>query len=188
MSEGFDRRELLVRGGRLAAAAGIGAALPGWITVSGRSAVDPRLVELAQLVRGTVVTPADAAYDTARRLYSPRYDAIRPGAIVFCETAQDVWRTVRWSRRHSIRVVPRGGGHSYAGYSTCKGVVIDVTRMSGITVNHAAGTATIGAGARLIDVDQALFEQGVMIPAGSCPSVGIAGLTLGGGHGFSGRK
>jgi FAD/FMN-containing dehydrogenase len=188
MSEGFDRRELLVRGGRLAAAAGIGAALPGWITVSGRSAVDPRLVELAQLVQGTVVTPANAAYDTARRLYSPRYDAIRPGAIVFCETAQDVWRTVRWSRRHSIRIVPRAGGHSYAGYSTCKGVVVDVTRMSGITVNHAAGTATIGAGARLIDVDEALFEQGLMIPAGSCPSVGIAGLTLGGGHGFSGRK
>jgi len=188
MSEGFDRRELLVRGGRLAAAAGIGAALPGWITVSGRSAVDPRLVELAQLVQGTVVKPADAAYDTARRLYSPRYDAIRPGAIVFCETAQDVWRTVRWSRRHSIRIVPRAGGHSYAGYSTCKGVVVDVTRMSGITVNHTAGTATIGAGARLIDVDEALFEQGLMIPAGSCPSVGIAGLTLGGGHGFSGRK
>src|SRR5438876_10428644 len=60
--------------------------------------------------------------------------------------------------------------------------------MSGITVNHAAGTATIGAGARLIDVDQALFQQGVMILAGSCPTVGIAGLTLGGGHGFSGRK
>ena len=188
MSEGFDRRELLVRGGRLAAAAGIGAALPGWITVSGRSAVDPLLVELAQLVQGTVVTPADAAYDTARRLYSPRYDAIRPGAIVFCETAQDVWRTVRWSRRHAIRIVPRCGGHSYGGYSTCRGVVVDVTRMSGITVNHAAGTATIGAGARLIDVDEALFEQGLMIPAGSCPSVGIAGLTLGGGHGFSGRK
>jgi FAD/FMN-containing dehydrogenase len=188
MTEAFDRRELLVRGGRVAVAAGGLAALPGWITVSGRSAVDPRLVELGQLVQGTVVTPADAAYDTARRLYSPRYDGVRPGAIVFCETAQDVWRTVRWSRRHSIRVVARSGGHSYAGYSTCKGVVVDLTRMSAVTVNHAAGTATIGAGARLIDVDEALFEQGVMIPAGSCPSVGIAGLTLGGGHGFSGRK
>jgi len=187
-SEGFDRRELLVRGGRVAVGAGAVVALPGWITVGARSTVDARLVELDQLVQGTVVTPQDSAYDSARRLYSPRYDGVRPGAIVFCETTQDVWRTVRWSRRHSIRVVPRSGGHSYAGYSTCKGVVVDVTRMSGITVNHAAGTATIGAGARLIDVDQALFQQGVMIPAGSCPSVGIAGLTLGGGHGFSGRK
>jgi FAD/FMN-containing dehydrogenase len=168
--------------------AGAAVALPGWIAVGGRSTVDPRLVELAQLVQGTVVTPKQTAYDSARRLYSPRYDDVRPGAIVFCETAQDVWRTVRWSRRHAIRIVARSGGHSYGGYSTCKGVVVDVTRMSGITVNHAAGTATIGAGARLIDVDEALFEQGVMIPAGSCPSVGIAGLTLGGGHGFSGRK
>jgi FAD/FMN-containing dehydrogenase len=186
--EGFDRRELLVRGGRLAVGAGAVVALPGWITVGARSSVDARLVELAQLVQGTVVTPQDTAYDSVRRLYSPRYDGIRPGAIVFCETAQDVWRTVRWSRRHSIRVVPRSGGHSYAGYSTCKGVVVDVTRMSTVKVNQAAGTATIGAGSRLIDVDQALFQHGLMIPAGSCPTVGIAGLTLGGGHGFSGRK
>jgi FAD/FMN-containing dehydrogenase len=188
MTEGFDRRELLARVGRVAVGAGAAVALPGWITVGARSTVDARLVELAQLVQGTVVTPQDAAYDSSRRLYSPRYDGVRPGAIVFCETAQDVWRTVRWSRRHSIRVVPRSGGHSYAGYSTCKGVVVDVTRMNAVTVNQAAGTATIGAGARLVDVDQALFQQGAMIPAGSCPTVGIAGLTLGGGHGFSGRK
>ena len=51
--------------------------------------------ELAKLVQGTVVTPADVAYDSSRLLYSPRYDGVRPGAIVFCETAQDVWRTVR---------------------------------------------------------------------------------------------
>ena len=90
-SEGFDRRELLARGGRLAVGAGALVALPGWMTVGSRSAVDPRLVELAQLVQGTVVTPADGGYDSARRLYSPRYDGVRPGAIVFCETAQDVW-------------------------------------------------------------------------------------------------
>jgi FAD/FMN-containing dehydrogenase len=188
MTEGIDRRELLVRGGRLAAGLGAAVALPGWITVGARSLADPRLAELAGLVQGSVVTPANAAYDSARRLYSPRYDGVRPGAIVFCETAQDVWRTVRWSRRHSIRIVARSGGHSYAGYSTCRGVVVDVTRMNGIAVNLAAGSATIGAGARLIDVVAGLVQEGVMIPAGSCPSVGIAGLTLGGGHGFSGRK
>jgi FAD binding domain/Berberine and berberine like len=187
MSNVFDRRTLLVRGGRLVVGAGAALALPGWVAVGSRSTVDPRLVELAGLVQGTVVTSADAAYDSARRLYSPRYDDVRPGAIVFCNSAQDVWRTVRWSRRHSIRIVPRSGGHSYGGYSTCRGVVVDVTRMSGVTVDHAAGTASVGAGARLIDVVQALFVEGVAIPAGSCPTVGIAGLTLGGGHGFSGR-
>jgi FAD/FMN-containing dehydrogenase len=187
MTETFDRRSLLVRGGRLALGAGATLSLPGWVAVGSRSAVDPRLAELAGLIQGTVVAPADAAYDAARRLYSPRYDDIRPGAIVYCNSAQDVWRTVRWSRRHSIRIVARSGGHSYGGYSTCRGVVVDVSRMSGIGVDHAAGTAEIGAGARLIDVVQGLFAQGAAIPAGSCPTVGIAGLTLGGGHGFSGR-
>jgi FAD/FMN-containing dehydrogenase len=188
VNESFDRRAFLVRAGHVAAGAGALVALPGWRAVGSRSAADPRLVELAGLLQGTVVTQDSGTYDTARRLYSPRYDSIRPGAVVFCESAQDVWRTVRWSRRHSIRVVPRCGGHSYGGFSTCRGVVVDVTRMNGVTVNPAAGTATVGAGGRLIDVYQALSQRGVMIPAGSCPTVGIAGLTLGGGHGFSGRK
>jgi FAD/FMN-containing dehydrogenase len=82
------------------------------VAVGSRSTVDPRLVELAGLVQGTVVTPADAAYQSARRLYSPRYDAVRPGAIVFCNSPQDVWRTVRWSRRHSIRF----SGQAYQNY------------------------------------------------------------------------
>ena len=188
MSGSFDRRGFLVRAGRVAGAAGALAALPGWRLVESRSGADPRLVELAARLQGTVVAPNHPAYETARRLYSPRYDGIRPGAVVFCESTQDIWRTVRWSRRHSIRIVPRAGGHSYGGYSTCKGVIVDVTRMNGLTVNAASGTATVGAGALLIDVYQALAQHGRMIPAGSCPTVGLAGLTLGGGHGFSGRK
>jgi FAD/FMN-containing dehydrogenase len=183
----FDRRDFLVRTGQVAAGAGALVGLLGWRAVGSRSNADPRLVELAGLVQGTVVTPADAAYDAARRLYSPRYDTVRPAAVVFCNSAQDVWRTVRWSRRHAIRIVPRAGGHSYAGYSTCQGVVVDVTRLNGVSADLAAGTAAIGAGARLIDVYHTLSLQGVAIPAGSCPTVGIAGLTLGGGHGFSGR-
>jgi FAD/FMN-containing dehydrogenase len=187
MTGRLDRRAFLVRAGRVAAGGGLAATLPGWTGGTLRPETDPRLVELAGLIQGTVVAPTDATYDTARRLYSPRYDGVRPGAVVFCTSAQDVWRTVRWARRHRIRVVPRCGGHSYAGYSTCPGVVVDVTRMNGVTADAAAGTATVGAGALLIDVNQALSLQGVAIPAGSCPTVGIAGLTLGGGHGFSGR-
>ncbi|HEY6069142.1 MAG TPA: FAD-binding oxidoreductase [Gaiellaceae bacterium] len=187
MSGRLDRRAFLVCAGQVAAGGGLAATLPGWTGGTLRQGTDPRLVELAGLIQGTVVSPSDATYDTARRLYSPRYDGVRPGAVVFCASAQDVWRTVRWARRHGIRVVPRCGGHSYAGYSTCLGVVVDVTRMNGVTVDAAARTATVGAGALLIDVNQALSLQGVAIPAGSCPTVGIAGLTLGGGHGFSGR-
>jgi FAD/FMN-containing dehydrogenase len=83
--------------------------------------------------------------------------------------------------------VPRSGGHSYAGYSTTqRGVVIDLGRLRGIRV--AGGRATIGPGTQLIDVYSKLSARGLLIPAGSCPTVGIAGLALGGGHGLSGRR
>jgi hypothetical protein len=82
----------------------------------------------------------------------------------------------------------RSGGHSFAGYSTTSGLVLDVTRMNTVQVDAQAGTATIGAGARLIDVYAALAEHNLALPAGSCPSVGIAGLALGGGVGVLGRK
>jgi FAD/FMN-containing dehydrogenase len=83
--------------------------------------------------------------------------------------------------------VARSGGHSYAGYCTTgDGVVLDLSRLRGIRVNH--GRATFGPAARLIDVQRALTRRGVTVPSGSCPSVGIGGLTLGGGHGLAGRR
>jgi hypothetical protein len=106
---------------------------------------------------------------------------------VYCESAEDVQKAVRWAQKHAIHVVPRCGGHSYAGYSTTsKGVVVDVSRMNRVHVH--GGIATVGAGARLIDVYSGLTPLGLTIPAGSCPTVGIAGLALGGGVGYAGRK
>ena len=84
-----------------------------------------------------------------------------------------------------MAVTPRSGGHSFAGYSTGTGVVIDVTPMNKISI--AEGTATIGAGARLVDIYDQLAARGVAIPTGSCESVGIGGITLGGGWGVVGR-
>jgi FAD/FMN-containing dehydrogenase len=82
----------------------------------------------------------------------------------------------------------RSGGHSYAGYSTRSGgVVLDLRSLGRISVDRRAGTATVGAGAQLVDVYAALNSRGVTIPAGSCPSVGIAGHALGGGMGLVGR-
>jgi FAD/FMN-containing dehydrogenase len=99
-----------------------------------------------------------------------------------------VSRTILWARANAVPIRARSGGHSYAGYSTTTGVVIDVSRLASITVNAAAGTVGIGAGARLMDVYRELAAHGLAIPGGSCPTVGIAGLALGGGVGFSGRK
>lgn len=110
---------------------------------------------------------------------------VRPAAIAYCATSGDVQRCVEFARGHDVAFAARSGGHSYAGYSTTNGLVIDVTVMS--SVSAGGGSAVIGSGARLIDVYSQLNAVGVSIPAGSCPTVGIAGLTLGGGVGVVDR-
>lgn len=140
---------------------------------------------LARGLSGRLVRPGDAGYDTARRLYSPRYDQVRPAAVAYCAGPADVRECLSFAVRFGVPVTPRSGGHSYAGWSTGTGLVLDVTPMRAVSV--AAGTATVGAGARLVDVYAGLAPAGVTIPAGSCPTVGIAGLTLGGGLGVVAR-
>lgn len=146
----------------------------------------PDWTALAGKLSGTLVLPQDTAYATARQLYDFRYDTIRPQAIAYCESVSDVQRCLEVARESAITPRPRCGGHSYGGWSTGTGLVIDVTRMSAV---HTAGTtATVGAGARLVDVYAGLAPAGVAIPAGSCPTVGVSGLTLGGGVGVLGRS
>ncbi len=134
-----------------------------------------------------LVRPGDAAYPTARQLFDPRFDAIRPAGIAYADSAADVAAGLRFAAAAGVPLAVRSGGHSYAGYSSGPGLVLDVTRLATVTP-RAGGTATIGAGARLVDVYSTLAGAGVSIPAGSCPTVGIAGLALGGGQGVVGRK
>ncbi len=184
MSGALDRRALVERAARAALAAG---AAPWWRLPAASAAHDPRLRALARELRGTVVARGQPGYDAARRLYSPRFDAVRPLAVAFCEGAGDVARAIAWARRQGVRVSVRSGGHSYGGYSTGPGLVVDVSRMAGIAVDRSGRTARIGAGARLIDVYDRLWRRRVAVPAGTCASVGIAGLALGGGFGFLSR-
>ena len=94
-----------------------------------------------------------------------------------------------WGVANGVPLRARSGGHSYAGYSTLSGgMVLDLRNLRGISVDMHNRTATIGAGSQLIDVYAALAARGVTIPAGSCPSVGIAGHALGGGMGLAGRR
>src|SRR5579883_919016 len=144
--------------------------------------------QLAQSLQGTLVLPGNSQYATALQLFDPRFDSIHPAAIAYCVSPTDVQKCLAFVRKFNLPLAARSGGHSYAGYSTTTGLVIDVTRMNTIVMNTGNGSATIGAGAHLIDVYAALANYGVVIPAGSCPTVGIAGLTLGGGIGVIGRK
>ena len=143
--------------------------------------------ELDRQLRGDVVQRGAPGYNIARVVYDTRYDAVKPQAIAFCESLSDVQKTVRWARKHHVHIVPRSGGHSYGGYSTTSGVIVDVSRLHAVSL-AANGRAAAGAGAHLMDVYTSLANRGRMVPGGTCPTVGIAGLTQGGGIGLSGRK
>jgi FAD/FMN-containing dehydrogenase len=143
---------------------------------------------LARSMQGTLVRPDNPQYTRARQLFDPRYDSVHPAAIAYCASPADAQMCLAFAHRFNLPFAPRCGGHSYAGYSTSSGLVIDVTRMNTVNVNTDNTTATIGAGIRLIDVYAALAQYGLVLPAGSCPTVGIAGLTLGGGAGVLDRK
>src|SRR5512146_788927 len=136
-------------------------------------------------VSGEVVIQGSPGYDQARKPAIARFQDSRPQAVVFCATAGDVAEALALARRFGLPGVPRSGGHCFAGRSSSPGLVIDVTPMRSASV--ARGVATIGAGARLGEVYDALAGQGLTIPAGCGPGVGIAGLTLGGGLGILGR-
>ncbi|MFI9012260.1 FAD-binding oxidoreductase [Actinosynnema sp. NPDC053489] len=142
---------------------------------------------LRERLAGELLVPGDTGYDTARLPFNSLFDHHRPAAIARCARADDVRYCLDEARRSDVRVAARGGGHSYAAYSTPHdGLVVDLAPMNGVDV-RADGTVLVGAGARLRDVYAALAAAGRCLPLGNCPSVGIAGLTLGGGLGWSQR-
>jgi len=179
---GLTRRELVGRGAALALGT-----VPFADALAAAAPPSGIFRELDRSLRGDVIQRGAHGYNAARVLYNTRFDAVKPQAIAFCESLTDVQKTVRWARKHHIHIVARSGGHSYGGYSTTAGVIVDVSRLNAISLT-ADGRAGIGAGARLIDVYSALAPQGRAVPAGTCPTVGIAGLAQGGGVGFLARK
>ena len=150
--------------------------------------VDPDWGGLQKGIAGAVVLPGSPDYDAVRKPFEARFHDVRPQAVVLCESTNDVAETLRLAVRSGLQTTPRSGGHCFAGRSSSEGIVIDVTPLHSVSVSVSDGVATIGAGARLGDVYASLHPRGLTLAAGSCPSVGIAGLTLGGGLGILGRK
>ncbi|MBZ6478011.1 FAD-binding oxidoreductase [Streptomyces griseocarneus] len=184
----MGRRTLLAAGTGLAAGAALGAtATTGTATAATRKAGKSDWTALGKGLAGGLVRPGDADYTAARQLYNTRFDALRPAAIAYVAGTADISAALAFARRYSIPVSIRNGGHSYAGWSSGNDrLVIDVSRLSSVRT-PSASTAVIGAGAKLVDVYTSLAAHGVTIPAGSCPTVGVSGLTLGGGHGILSR-
>jgi FAD/FMN-containing dehydrogenase len=133
----------------------------------------------------------DEEYEAARRdavwngLKPHRY----PSAIVLAESEQDVVDAVRYAAEHGLRVKARSGGHSWTASSVRDGaLLIDLSRMNGVTFDAATGIAGVGPGARGRDLNGLLAEHNLFFPSGHCPTVGLGGFLLQGGWGWLSRK
>jgi FAD/FMN-containing dehydrogenase len=147
----------------------------------------PGQAEFADSLDGELFSPDSPGYEAVRRPVNPAYRETRPRLVVLCRSVSDVVGTMRYARATGDCIVPRGGGHCFAGRSSTDGIVLDVSCLDGISVADDR-VATIGAGALLGQVYEALHAHNRTLPAGCGPTVGITGLTLGGGIGLLGRE
>ena len=147
--------------------------------------------ELATATTGALLRPGAKGWDAARVLWNPRYDDADPQGILRVADAADVAAGLAFARSTRTPVALRCGGHSYPGWSAGGGagtgvpssLVISTAGLDSVALSADRASVTVGPGARLLDVYERLASAGRAIGAGSCATVGIGGLTLGGGLG-----
>jgi FAD/FMN-containing dehydrogenase len=141
------------------------------------------LAPFREAFEGEVVMPDDAEYDAARAVWNGMIDR-RPALVVRPTGAADVVRALRFGRQEDLPIAVRSGGHSLPGHSTCDGgIVIDLRRMRGVTVDPVRRIARVNGGALLGELDDAAQAHGLACNVGTVSHTGVAGLTLGGGMG-----
>jgi FAD/FMN-containing dehydrogenase len=139
-------------------------------------------------LRGRLIVPEDADYETARQVYNGMIDRY-PRLIVGCAHVADVIAAVRFARDHELLLAIRGGAHNGPGLGTCDdGLVIDLSGLRGIHVDPAARTVRVAGGCIWGEVDQASHAFGLAVPGGIISTTGVAGLALGGGSGYLTRR
>jgi len=178
-----SRREVLAAGAALSIAALGFTSLTGATTAPAFAKPDS-LRSLQRSIRGKVVRPGDPQYTALATPRNLRYAAMMPRAVILCADADDIAASIRWGRDTGTAFAIRGGGHNYIDASSSTGILITTRPMKRGTIK--AGTLQIGAGALNSDLATLLAQGGAgthLLPGGTCPNVGIAGLTLGGGIG-----
>jgi FAD/FMN-containing dehydrogenase len=147
-----------------------------------------QIEQLRSSVRGALITPGDAVYDTARLVHNRMIDK-RPALIVRCADVADVVAAIDYARTNNLLTAVRSGGHNGGGLGTCEGgVVVDLSPMKGVRVDPEARTVRVAAGNLWGDVDHATHPFGLAIPSGVISTTGVGGLTLGGGIGYLARQ
>ena len=185
----LTRRRFVQRAVVAFAAAGV----PPGVTLSGTpdagkrngTRLDPAAIQkLSAAIAGHVVTPEAPDYEASRLIFNRAFDK-RPALIVQCAGAADIARALEFAQRHEVPLAVRGGGHNRAGLSICDGgLVIDLSTMNRVEVNSAGRSVRAEGGALTVHVDAATQRFGRATTLAGCPTVGIAGLTLGGGEGL----
>src|SRR5277367_1606927 len=146
------------------------------------------ITALCTRVGGAILLPGGEGYSMGRRVWNAAIDR-RPAGIVVCADAEDVSITVRIAADHGLPLTIRGGGHNVAGRSIREGVLLlDLSKLCDITVNHERRIATVQGGALWRDIDAATAAQGLATTGGLVSSTGVGGFTLGGGAGWLMRK
>src|SRR3954447_13149542 len=139
-------------------------------------------------ISGNVIRPEDPDYNTARRVFRGEVDK-HPGLIIQVDDVDDVRRVLDMARSTSAQLAIRSGGHSAGAFGTTDGgIVLDVRRLNALEFDDSTDTVWAGAGLTALEVTQAAWERGLLIGFGDTGSVGVAGLTLGGGVGYAVRK
>jgi len=158
------------------------------MSTTAAAAVDTARAELAGGFAGELIGPDDPSYDEARALFNAMIDK-RPAVIARCTSADDVAAVIRFARDHDLPLAIKAGGHNGGGFgSVDDGVVADLSPLKSITVDPATGRVRVGGGCVWGEVDAATQPHGLAVPAGIISTTGVAGLTLGGGHGYLTRR
>lgn len=142
--------------------------------------------ELRRALRGDLVLPSDPGYPTASRSALRQFDGVKPQAVAYCEGREDVRTVLAFAQHNGLPAVPRSGGHSYGGYSTTAGVVLDVSRINAI--GRSGANVVLGAGIQQVDTLQRLASRGLALVGGVCPNVALGGFLQGGGLGWLTRR
>lgn len=139
--------------------------------------------KFASSLTGDVIVPDDERYRNARRVWNHAVD-VHPALIARCANTQDVVRAVDFARNHDLITAIRSGGHSFAGHGVCEGgLVIDLSSMKRAEIDPLCKLITIETGVIAGELDCLTQAFKLAVPLGSCPSVGVAGYSLGGGEG-----
>jgi FAD/FMN-containing dehydrogenase len=138
--------------------------------------------KFAHSLKGEIILPNDASYETARRVWNHAVD-LHPAIITRCAGNEDVVRAIEFARANDLLVAVRCGGHSFAGHGTCEGgLVIDLSLMKRVEIDPVAATVRLQSGVLAGELDLMTNAFAMAVPLGSCPSVGVAGYALGGGE------